>query len=108
MSDAESQTELDEDAPPIEVKGLVSAFGDHIIHDGLDLTVRRGEVLGVVVGMAESSELPSDPLLQPLRALELGVPGDLVALAAWLAREYCSTPARALALMMAPGALVYL
>ena len=50
MSDQEPRTELDEDAPPIEVKGLVSAFGDRIVHDGLDLTVRRGEVLGVVGG----------------------------------------------------------
>ena len=36
--------------PPIEVKGLVSAFGDRKIHDGLDLTVYSGEVLGVVGG----------------------------------------------------------
>jgi phospholipid/cholesterol/gamma-HCH transport system ATP-binding protein len=36
--------------PPIEVKGLVSAFGDRVIHDGLDLTVNAGEVLGVVGG----------------------------------------------------------
>jgi phospholipid/cholesterol/gamma-HCH transport system ATP-binding protein len=42
--------ELDDRAPPIEVRGLVSAYGDNIIHDGLDLTVRRGEVLGVVGG----------------------------------------------------------
>ncbi len=35
---------------PIEVHGLVSQFGDHVVHDGLDLSVRRGEVLGVVGG----------------------------------------------------------
>lgn len=35
---------------PIEVRGLVSRFGDHIVHDGLDLKVERGEVLGVVGG----------------------------------------------------------
>ena len=28
---------------------------------------------------------------------------DLVALAAWIAEEYCSTPSRALGLMLAPG-----
>jgi phospholipid/cholesterol/gamma-HCH transport system ATP-binding protein len=38
------------DAPPIEVRGLVSRFGDNVIHDGLDLCVNRGEVLGVVGG----------------------------------------------------------
>ena len=35
---------------PIEVRGLVSRFGDHVVHDGLDLKVERGEVLGVVGG----------------------------------------------------------
>jgi phospholipid/cholesterol/gamma-HCH transport system ATP-binding protein len=34
----------------IEVKGLVSRFGDHLVHDGLDLVVRKGEVLGLVGG----------------------------------------------------------
>ena len=53
MSDQEQivdEDELDERAPPIEVTGLVSRFGDHVIHDGLSLRVRRGEVLGVVGG----------------------------------------------------------
>jgi len=36
--------------PPIEVKGLISRFDDHVVHEGLDLTVKRGEVLGVVGG----------------------------------------------------------
>jgi phospholipid/cholesterol/gamma-HCH transport system ATP-binding protein len=35
---------------PIQVKGLVSAFGDRVIHQDLDLTVESGEVLGVVGG----------------------------------------------------------
>jgi phospholipid/cholesterol/gamma-HCH transport system ATP-binding protein len=34
----------------IRIRGLVNAFGDHIIHDGIDLDVQRGEVLGVVGG----------------------------------------------------------
>ena len=29
----------------IDVQGLVSRFGDNLVHDGLDLQVRRGEVL---------------------------------------------------------------
>jgi phospholipid/cholesterol/gamma-HCH transport system ATP-binding protein len=32
----------------IRVRGLVNRFGDEIVHDGLDLDVFRGEVLGVV------------------------------------------------------------
>lgn len=34
----------------IEVRGLVTAYGTHVVHDGLDLDVYRGEVLGVVGG----------------------------------------------------------
>ena len=54
MTDALDATlqddELDRGKPVIEVKGLVSAFGDHVVHDHLDLTALRGEVLGVVGG----------------------------------------------------------
>ncbi|RYY26323.1 MAG: ABC transporter ATP-binding protein [Sphingomonadales bacterium] len=34
----------------IEVRGLRNGFGESIVHDGLDLDVRRGEILGVVGG----------------------------------------------------------
>jgi phospholipid/cholesterol/gamma-HCH transport system ATP-binding protein len=34
----------------IEVRGLVTRFGTHVVHEGLDLDVYRGEVLGVVGG----------------------------------------------------------
>ena len=40
----------DDDTPPIVIEGLVNRFGDIAVHDGLDLTVRRGEILGVVGG----------------------------------------------------------
>jgi len=35
---------------PIRVRGLKNAFGDHVIHEGLDLDVRKGEIIGVVGG----------------------------------------------------------
>jgi phospholipid/cholesterol/gamma-HCH transport system ATP-binding protein len=41
------------DAPgdfPIRVRGLKNAFGDFVVHEHLDLDVRRGEILGVVGG----------------------------------------------------------
>ena len=38
------------DAPAVEVRGLKTAFGAHVVHDGLDLTVRKGEVLAIVGG----------------------------------------------------------
>jgi phospholipid/cholesterol/gamma-HCH transport system ATP-binding protein len=34
----------------IEVRGLVNRFGSQVVHDGLDLDVYRGEVLGIVGG----------------------------------------------------------
>lgn len=34
----------------VEVRGLLSQFGDRVIHENLDLDLERGEVLGVVGG----------------------------------------------------------
>ena len=38
------------DAPIIRVRGLRNQFGEQVVHDDLDLDVRRGEILGVVGG----------------------------------------------------------
>ena len=57
----------------------------------------------MVVGVAEESELPLERLAQPLAALEADVPRSLVELGLWVAREYVSTPARGLALVLPPG-----
>ncbi len=64
----------------------------------------RRQMLGVVVGLCESSEVAPERLLEPVRALELGVPAELIGLADWIAAEYCSTFARALGLVLPPGA----
>jgi primosomal protein N' (replication factor Y) (superfamily II helicase) len=56
-----------------------------------------------VVDVAESSDLPPERLAEPLQALEAGTPPDLVGLGLWVAREYCSTPARGLELVLPPG-----
>lgn len=42
--------ERDGAANAVEVRGLRSQFGDHVVHQDLDLTLRRGEILGVVGG----------------------------------------------------------
>jgi phospholipid/cholesterol/gamma-HCH transport system ATP-binding protein len=49
-SPAEACEAAPEDAPVIRVRGLRSQFGAQVVHDGLDLDVRRGEILGVVGG----------------------------------------------------------
>jgi len=36
--------------PVVEVRGLVNRFGAQIVHDGLDMDVRAGEIFGIVGG----------------------------------------------------------
>ncbi len=61
-------------------------------------------VLGVVVGLAEETVVPPERLAEPEETVEPAIPPELVALAEWMATEYCSTPARALRLVGPAGA----
>src|SRR5215218_6719179 len=60
-------------------------------------------MLGVIVEVAETSDLPPERLAEPIEALEADVPPELVRLGLWVAEEYVSTPARGLALVLPPG-----
>ena len=60
------------------------------------------DVVGVVVGVAEESQIATERLVAPRRVLDHDLPPELVELAGWIAHEYCSTPARALALVSPP------
>jgi primosomal protein N' (replication factor Y) len=62
----------------------------------------RRDVTGVVVGVAERSDVPAEKLVHPRRVLDEALPPDLVDLAEWMAAEYCSTFARALQLVLPP------
>ena len=64
--------------PVIKVKGLKNAFGDQVIHENLDLTVNRGEILGVVggSGTGKSVLLRSIIGLQTPEAGEVEVLGE--------------------------------
>src|SRR5271167_1808959 len=84
---------------PEELRGGAVGIGSMLV-----VPFGRREVLGIVVGLAERSEVAEEKLLAPRRALELGVPAEMVALAEWIAAEYCSTIARALTLVLPPGA----
>jgi primosomal protein N' (replication factor Y) len=64
----------------------------------------RQRSLAVVVELAEVSALAPERLVEPDEVLPVSIPADLVDLAAWMAREYCSTVARSLSLTLAPGA----
>ena len=80
--------------------------GGEPVHVGSVLRVPFGRqrALGVVIELTEQSELEPDRLAEPEAVLAASIPEPMVALAEWMAHEYCSTPARALSLMLAPGA----
>lgn len=57
----------------IRVRGLVNAFGDQVVHDHLDLDVRRGEILGVVGGSGAGKSV----LLRSIIGLHRPVSGSV-------------------------------
>src|SRR5438128_10240377 len=59
--------------PVIEVRGLRNAFGEQVIHDQLDLTVCRGEILGVVGGSGTGKSV----LLRSIIGLQVPETGDI-------------------------------
>jgi primosomal protein N' (replication factor Y) (superfamily II helicase) len=82
---------------------LPDAMEDVGVGSVLVVPFGRRRVVGVVVGLAERSELPAGRLAEPVEALEAGVPPELVELGRWAGEEYCSTPARGLGLVLPPG-----
>ena len=78
MTDAVDEADLSDDelldteGPAVEVIDLRTAFGDKVIHDGLNLTVNRGEVLGVVGGSGAGKSVLLNSVIG-LRALQGGV-----------------------------------
>ncbi|SMO95049.1 ABC transporter ATP-binding protein [Paracoccus laeviglucosivorans] len=57
----------------IEVRGLRTQFGSHVIHDGLDLDLKRGEILGVVGGSGTGKSV----LLRTIVGLITPAKGDV-------------------------------
>jgi primosomal protein N' (replication factor Y) len=60
-------------------------------------------ITGVVVQLASTSDVPPEKLAEPVRILGTGTTPELVELGSWIAREYCSTPARGIGLALPPG-----
>ncbi len=57
----------------IRVRGLVNAFGEQVVHDGVDLDVYRGEILGVVGGSGTGKSV----LMRSIIGLQPPVKGDV-------------------------------
>ena len=85
---------------------LLSAEQAPLAGVGSVLRIRFGgqRTLGVVTALSETTEVDPGKLSQPDEVLESALTPELVELAEWMAHEYCSTTARALSLMLAPGA----
>ena len=62
--------------PIIEVRGLRNTFGEQVVHDGLDLTVCRGEILGVVGGSGTGKSV----LLRSIIGLQTPDAGEITVL----------------------------
>jgi primosomal protein N' (replication factor Y) (superfamily II helicase) len=82
---------------------LPEAMADLEVGSVVRVPFGRQRTLGVIVELAESSDLAPERLAEPLEALEAGVPAELVRLGLWVAGEYCSTPSRGLQLVLPPG-----
>ena len=62
----------------VSVRGLRNGFGEQVVHDGLDLDVRRGEILGVVGGSGTGKSVLMRSIigLQTPQAGEISVFGE--------------------------------
>ncbi|MDT9599275.1 ABC transporter ATP-binding protein [Sphingosinicella rhizophila] len=57
----------------IEVRGLRNAFGEQVVHEDLDLEVKRGEILGVVGGSGTGKSV----LMRSIIGLQTPEAGDI-------------------------------
>lgn len=73
MAEAETLAPVVQNEFPIRVRGIRNVFGDHVIHDGLDLDVRQGEILGVVGGSGTGKSV----LMRTIIGLQTPESGDV-------------------------------
>ena len=64
------------ESAPIAITGLVNRFGAHTVHDGLSLSLRRGEILGVVGGSGTGKSV----LMRSIIGLQLPSAGQITVL----------------------------
>ncbi len=61
-------------APLVEVRGIVNRFGAQTVHDGLDMTVREGEIFGIVGGSGTGKSV----LLRTILGLQKPQSGEIL------------------------------
>jgi phospholipid/cholesterol/gamma-HCH transport system ATP-binding protein len=62
----EKQDKTDKDVV-IKIRGLVTGFGDKVLHDHIDLDVHRGEVLGIVGGSGSGKSVLMRAIISLIR-----------------------------------------
>ncbi|WP_343344089.1 ATP-binding cassette domain-containing protein [Sphingomicrobium sp. XHP0239] len=67
---------MDDCQPIIEVRGLRNEFGDQVVHEDLDLTVCRGEIIGVVGGSGAGKSV----LMRSIIGLQTPAAGEITVL----------------------------
>jgi phospholipid/cholesterol/gamma-HCH transport system ATP-binding protein len=65
---------MNDTAPIISVRGLVNRFGSQVVHDGVDLDVMPGEVLGIVGGSGSGKSV----LLRTMLGLQRPSSGQIL------------------------------
>jgi phospholipid/cholesterol/gamma-HCH transport system ATP-binding protein len=63
-----------DDTAVIELRGITTRFGSHTVHEGLDLAVRRGEILGLAGGSGSGKSV----LLREMIGLQRPSAGQVV------------------------------
>jgi phospholipid/cholesterol/gamma-HCH transport system ATP-binding protein len=58
---------------PIRVRGLKNSFGEQVVHEGLDLEVRKGEIIGVVGGSGTGKSV----LMRSIIGLQIPEEGEI-------------------------------
>jgi phospholipid/cholesterol/gamma-HCH transport system ATP-binding protein len=71
--DTEELPEVAEGETLISVRGLKNSFGDQVVHEGLDLDVRKGEIMGVVGGSGTGKSV----LMRSIIGLQTPVEGEV-------------------------------
>jgi phospholipid/cholesterol/gamma-HCH transport system ATP-binding protein len=71
-----STLEGDRKSFAVSIRGLVNRFGKQVVHDGLDLDIKRGEVMGIVGGSGSGKSV----LLRTILGLNRPAEGDILLL----------------------------
>ncbi len=83
---------------------LPASLADAEVGSLLRVPFAGRQILAVIAERGQTSEVSAERIATVAELLPTRLPPDLVTLAVWMADEYCSTPARALQVLLPSGA----